>query len=96
MESGTVLWYDLGAGHGLIAPASGEESIVVLFSDVVPATKGRIPTLFPADQVEFEIEERDRRLTPLGVDLGPGLVAARVSIINSAERKSERYPVLHY
>jgi cold shock CspA family protein len=96
METGTVIWYDLSAGHGLIAPASGGESIVVLYSDIVPGNRGRVPTLFPTDEVEFEVEERDRRVTPYGVNFGPGLVAAQLRVRTSASHRSERYPVLIY
>jgi cold shock CspA family protein len=96
MENGTVIWYDFSAGHGLIAPASGGESVVVLYSDIMPGSKGRVPTLFPADEVEFEIEDRDQRRTPYGVNLGPGSVASRVNVISSPTRHSERYPVQIY
>ena len=89
MEVGTVLWYDISAGHGRIKPASGGEAIILLFSGISPDAKGKIPTLFPGDEVKYKAEELDRRITPLGLNLGPGTVATRV-VVTSQERTSSR------
>lgn len=96
MEVGTVLWYDINAGHGRIKPTGGGDPIILLYSGIAPDARGKIPTLFPGDDVEYEVEELDRRVTPLGVNFGPGFAGTRVIVTSNRAHRAERYPVLRY
>ncbi|HMF32142.1 MAG TPA: hypothetical protein VKK79_12040 [Candidatus Lokiarchaeia archaeon] len=92
-QKGIVRWYDVREGHGLIDPASGGDPIVVLHANIPAGGKGKLQVLYPGDEVDFETEGSDKRVTPLGVNLGSGPIATSVKVTAPAPRRTERYPL---
>lgn len=65
-----------GGGYGFIA-WSGEADMFVHISQVVGATEGKRATLFPGDQVSFEVRNRKQDGRPCAVNVRVQVRAAQ-------------------